>query len=121
MKTDKTIEDGLKEITSCLAAPIINLTILKIQIVALLEYLASPAGKTDANCKAVDSFFSHDDSWTEKPIPDDFHDLLADMGGALHDTVSNPDIASNFDSTPEQLLTRANKLNTEQSHSATTS
>jgi hypothetical protein len=56
-----------------------------------------------------------DDDW-ERPwgdrLPDDFQDVLADMAGALHDTVSAPEVASNFDSTPEQLLGRAEKLRT---------
>lgn len=33
-------------------------------------------------------------------------DVLRDMAGALHDTVTAPAIASNFESTPEQLLAR---------------
>ena len=33
-------------------------------------------------------------------------DILGDMGSALHDTVQTPEMAENFDCTPEQLLTR---------------
>jgi hypothetical protein len=43
-------------------------------------------------------------------LPEPFVDILADMGSALHDTVSAPLIAANFQSTPEQLLERARRL-----------
>jgi hypothetical protein len=33
------------------------------------------------------------------------------MGGALHDTVQYPDIARNFEATPEQLLQPAEAAN----------
>jgi hypothetical protein len=33
-------------------------------------------------------------------------DVLRDMASALHDTVSAPEVAKNFESTPEQLLNR---------------
>ncbi len=37
-------------------------------------------------------------------------DVLGDVGGALHDTVKVPEIAENFDSTPEQLLARVRQF-----------
>lgn len=83
-------------------------------LLALLHYLCG-IGRTNANCWAVDSFFSLDNigwekGWTDHELPDDLHDVLADMGGALHDTVSSPEIARNFDSLPEQLLDRIRRL-----------
>jgi len=33
-------------------------------------------------------------------------DVLRDMSTALHDSIEAPDVARNFDSTPEQLLIR---------------
>jgi hypothetical protein len=42
--------------------------------------------------------------WTEQDLPEDFHDVLALMGEALHDTVRTPKIAEDFDCLPEQLL-----------------
>ena len=33
--------------------------------------------------------------------------ILDDIGGQLHDTIEAPHIAENFESTPEQLLSRA--------------
>jgi hypothetical protein len=43
-------------------------------------------------------------------MPEDIQTLLFDMGSALSDTFSSPDIAKNFESTPIQLLTRVRQL-----------
>jgi hypothetical protein len=92
----------------------VNLRALKISLVQLLQYL-SGEGRTNANCWAADLFFCSDDlehHWTDQILPDDFHDVLAKMGEALHDTVSSPDVASNFGCLPEQLLEFAERLET---------
>jgi hypothetical protein len=75
---------------------------------ALLTYLASSEGRTSSHCIAVDHFFCLGDGWQAdwEDEPEDLADILADMGGALHDTFGAPDVAENFDSTPEQLLER---------------
>ena len=86
---------------------------MKGSLQSLLEYLAG-TGRTSANCWAVDLFFSESEGWerdwTEQELPDDFHDVLAMMGEALHDTVKSPDIAANFGCLPEQLLERLRSL-----------
>jgi hypothetical protein len=91
----------------------INLPELKDTLTGLLEYL-SGAGRTNANCWAVDLFFCLSEGWerdwTEQDLPDDFHDVLSLMGQALHDTVKSPNIAQNFDCLPEQLLERVRGL-----------
>jgi hypothetical protein len=91
----------------------IDLQALKISLVELLRYLRDE-GRTNANCWAADLFFCADDweehHWSEQDLPEDFHDLLAMMGEALHDTVSNPEIAQNFGCLPEQLLKSAERL-----------
>ncbi len=87
----------------------LDLPAIKSAMIALLEFLSSTAGRTDANCKAVDSFFSHDDEWLSHRLPDAYHDVMAHMD-ALHDTITGPEVAENFDSTPEQLLARARNL-----------
>jgi hypothetical protein len=48
--------------------------------------------------------------WAEQQLPADFHEVLALMGEALHDTVQTPKIAENFDCLPEQLLNRVLQL-----------
>ena len=92
----------------------VNLPALKNSLVELLQYL-SGQGRTNANCWAVDLFLCSDHTephWTDQTLPDDFHDVLAKMGEALHDTVSSPDVANNFGCLPEQLLECAQRLET---------
>ena len=79
----------------------------------LLEFLAVD-GRTNANCWAVDVFFALSQGWERdwgaRQLPEDFHDVLAMMGEALHDTVRDPEIARNFGCLPEQLLERVRRL-----------
>jgi hypothetical protein len=42
-------------------------------------------------------------------IPDAYHDIIADMSGALHDTVSRPELAANVDSTGQNKSRHAVK------------
>ena len=85
-----------------------DLSALKDALVRLLQFLASPAGRTDANCWATDLFFCVDDHWERRwnHLPESFAEVLDDIGGALHDTIGCLEVAQNFDSTPEQLLER---------------
>jgi hypothetical protein len=103
----------LRDVYSDVLATTADLCALKNSLVALLEYLCKD-GRTNANCWAVDMFFCRSEGWegdwTEQNLPDDFHDVLALMGEALHDTVPAPDIAENFDCLPEQLLDRIRRL-----------
>jgi hypothetical protein len=92
----------------------VNLLALKNSLMELLQYL-SGEGRTSANCWAADLFFCSDDGehhWSDQDLPDDFHDVLAKMGEALHDTVTSPGVASNFGCLPEQLLECAERLGT---------
>jgi hypothetical protein len=79
-------------------------------LLGVLAFLKSPCGKTDANCRAVDSFLSKDEAWDADRLPEPLIDVLSDMCGALHDSVSAPHVAENFESTPEQLFDRATRL-----------
>jgi hypothetical protein len=58
---------------------------------------------------AVDGFFFHGGSWISDRLPEAYHDGIAHVD-ALHDTVTAPHIAKDFDSTPEQFLARARSL-----------
>ena len=113
-RADSKAQELVKKIQSILGEGRLDLEALKQSLIGLLEYLSSYNGRTDANCNAVDSFFMLDDLWVERNLPDSFHSIFADMSGALHDTVTAPDVAENFDSTPEQLLKRVRELITEQ-------
>jgi hypothetical protein len=90
-----------------------NLAAVHRALKELLLFLSSKRGRTNANCSATDSFFLDiDDEWGDgrSQLPEPYQDLLGDIGGCLHDTVSAPDLAENFDSTPEQLLERLERL-----------
>jgi hypothetical protein len=98
--------------TQSLSEPL-NALGLKKSLEDLLMFLAGE-GRTNANCWAVDLFFSSNQGWerdwAEQGLPDGFHDVLATMGSALHDTVKAPDIAENFGCLPEQLLELVKRL-----------
>lgn len=86
---------------------------LKRSLEDLLVFL-SGEGRTSANCWAADLFFARGEKWeidwADRNLPDSFHDLLAMMGEALHDTIRAPEIARNFGCLPEQLLERVRQM-----------
>ena len=90
-----------------------NAVAFKKSLEDLLQFLMGE-GRTNANCWAVDLFFAlsqgWETDWAEQDLPEDFTDLLAMMGEALHDSVNAPDIAENFGCLPEQLLERVRDL-----------
>jgi hypothetical protein len=94
----------------------VNTAGLKKSLESLLGFLAEE-GRTNANCWAVDQFFCLDRGWErdwgEVQLPDDYHEVLALMSEALHDTVKDPAIAGNFGCLPEQLLERVRNLPTD--------
>jgi hypothetical protein len=102
-QADATLQPLMRSVRDALFASPPNLAAIKGSLVALLEYLSSPAGRTDDNCRAVDSFFYLDDDLPLERLPDSLQDVFAHMD-ALHDAITAPDIAENFASTPEQLL-----------------
>ncbi|HKR63176.1 MAG TPA: hypothetical protein VJZ00_05535 [Thermoanaerobaculia bacterium] len=76
---------------------------------ALLAFLASESGRTDANCSVTHHFIDATESrWRD--VPGELHAILDDMSGALHESIYAPHIARTFESTPEQLLERIRKL-----------
>jgi len=107
---DAALRPLLEYLHQCLQLRPIDLAVLRVAIVGVLDFLVSPKGRTNANCRAVDFFLMQDEVWNADELPDVFAVILSDMSGALHDTVFAPDIASNFESTPEQLLERAKRL-----------
>lgn len=71
----------------------------------LLTFLASEAGRTDANCSTTYYFMTAtEESWRDVAEP--LHSILDGMSGTLQDSVYAPNIARTFESTPEQLLER---------------
>ncbi|HEX7829299.1 MAG TPA: hypothetical protein VF787_06560 [Thermoanaerobaculia bacterium] len=83
---------------------------LRVALERLLEFLASSAGRTDANCSTTYYFItSTEERW--RGSRDELHAILDDMSGTLQDSIYAPDIARTFESTPEQLLTRVRGVN----------
>ena len=86
---------------------------LKKSLEDLLVFL-SGEGRSNANCGAADLFFARSQEWerdwADQNLPEGFHDVLAMMGEALHDTVQTPKVARNFGCLPEQLLERVKQL-----------
>jgi hypothetical protein len=89
-----------------------DLPALRSALLRLFAFLASPDGGTDGNVCVVDSFLSCglDDESYWSHLPESYRAVLWDAGGQLHDTFSSPSVAANFESTPEQLLARAEAL-----------
>ena len=115
------VSEGLTDLVSLVCREIdrrpTDLPALRDRLEALLAFLASPSGRTDPNCRAVDVFFCmpKDFGWTTdwEHLPEAVQEILADLGGALHDTIGAPEIARSCESTPEQLLDRVRRLNGE--------
>ena len=86
---------------------------LKRSLQQLLEFL-NVEGRTNANCWATDLFFGlcegWERDWGDLDLPEEYHDVLAKMGEALHDTVQAPYFAWNFGCLPEQLLEEVSRL-----------
>lgn len=84
-----------------------NFSEIKVSLEKLFTYLTSSTGRTSANCYATDLFFAIADWNVDWEIyPERLKEIIGDIGGTLHDTISHPKIAENFDSLPEQLLER---------------
>jgi hypothetical protein len=84
-----------------------DLHAIKVSLENLLLFLSTSPGRTNANCFATDLFFclsDWDDDVNRERFPEPLTDIIGHMGGALHDTVSNPETAKNFNGLPEQLL-----------------
>ena len=88
-----------------------DLAALRASLEALLVFLASAEGRTDANCSTTNHFFNETESlW--RPLREDFRALCDDMSGTLHDAIYAPDIARTFEALPEQLLERVRRIDT---------
>lgn len=103
----------IEAVRGCLVERPTDFSRLKSSLCDLLSYLTTPSGRTHENCRDVDLFFClhGDNNWNWDHLPEEFRLVLDDIGGQLHDTVEHPEVAINFESTPEQLLDRVRKIN----------
>jgi hypothetical protein len=78
----------------------------------VLETLSDSALNTHENCVLVDGYVQLDilsEAGIERRVsqlPAALGSIIVDMGMCLHDTHSAPELARNFESTPEQLRER---------------
>lgn len=84
----------------------VQLLALHSALEALLVFLASPSTRTNANCRATDYFFALETGCETSfdDLPETYQLIFDDLAMSLHDTITSPEIAANFYSTPEQLL-----------------
>ena len=113
---DNILNKHVEIIDAYLAHQPINLICLKMQFISMLEYLSSPIGRTKDNCNKLDDHVVLNNLWLDAKVPDDFHSLMLNIAGALHDTFGAPHIAESCNSLPEQLLAKAKKLKAEPGH-----
>lgn len=105
------IEEHLEAITNITKSNTISNKQLLFILKDLFEYLSSPYGRTDENCKIVDSFLTDNDDFNfdDGSIDEKIVNIIGHCD-ALHDTILSPSIADNFSSTPEQILAMINDL-----------
>lgn len=111
-EVDPSIEPLLEGAYLALTGQIASLPLIKHKLEDLLLFLSSPRGRTHVNCVATDQFFVDYRDWPViwDALPESYVGVLSDIGGLLHDAVISPEIAANFDSTPELLLERVRQL-----------
>jgi hypothetical protein len=110
MHASPQLEILLQAIQESLSAPVFEAKRSRTAFIQLFEFLASPAGRSDANCRRVGAVLLGllSDSSLES-APRSFTEFVA-SADCLHDAIENPSIAENFESTPEHLLRKARAL-----------
>lgn len=70
------------------------------------------AGGTDEHCRNVALYFiiAKNAGLGRTHLPADLGAIMDDIAGAMHDAVSAPQSAANFQATPAQLVTRLQSL-----------
>jgi hypothetical protein len=94
-----------------------NLAELRASLIALAEFLTTPAGRTHANCVTVARLLDRVEGWRRvnrnrtrwQYLPEEHQDLLRCFGG-VQLTIADPDLAELMETTPEQLLSAARAL-----------
>lgn len=111
MQTGPELRPLLQDVEARLAKPEGNLLELRDSLERLLKFLSSDEGGSEDNCKSAEAFFFR--RWTSRDwgsLPEAYVDILNELASMLHDAVSAPTIAKNFEATPEQLLYRVRRL-----------
>jgi hypothetical protein len=114
--TTKSLQDGLAGLRKALGCRARGSVAVARAVQGILEFLCSPSNDNDENCASAGHFILLD--LLEDPeikaavseLPDELGLIIEDMGSFLDDVHTAPDIARNFESTPQQLLERLRKL-----------
>ncbi len=109
-KADSSTSTAVSQIQLTLALNTIDFHRLKADLIALFKYLCSEVGRTHDNCNEVGRFFSTEDTWVSRDLPENFHKVFALMSEALHDTITHPELTKECGCTPEQLLLLSSNL-----------
>ena len=110
IKIPKELRSLLEEVFNSLDAEPVNLGHIRDSFVSLFSFLCKPENRTNQNCTNVDWFFAINSHWNRSNKYPEQHRNLLDNIGCLHDTFYAPEIAKDFESTPEQLLAQAKEL-----------
>src|SRR4051794_32246165 len=94
-QADTLLQPLMQSVRAAVFASPLDLSAVRASLIALFEYLRSSTGRTDANCWAVDHFFTVDDHLPLERLPNSLQDVFAHMD-ALHDTITAPQVAENF-------------------------
>jgi hypothetical protein len=104
-RASRELEELLRNVYEAMRDP----QSLQVSLEALLVFLASDEGRTDANCSVTYYFVSAAETrWHDAPAA--LRAILDDMSGTLQDSIHAPNIARTFEATPEQLLTRLRRV-----------
>jgi len=110
--TSPELQKLIEAVHGCIIERPTDLVRLNLSMENLIGFLTMPVGHTNQNCKETDLYFClHDNNgFNCDHLPEDYQLILDDIGGQLHDTIESPEVAKNFESTPEQLLERIRKI-----------
>jgi hypothetical protein len=76
-QADATLQPLMQSVRAAVFASPLDVPAAKTSLIALFEYLSSPAGRTDTNCCAVDGFFCLAEDLPLERLPDSLQDVFA--------------------------------------------
>src|SRR4051794_2030117 len=82
-QVDARLQPLMQSLRVAVFASPLDVPAVKTSLIALLEYLSSPPGRTDANCCAVGRFFSFDDALPLERLSDSLQDVFAHIARCM--------------------------------------
>lgn len=104
---DMELQDRVSALTDALSQVPVQRLHLAQAMLEVVHYLEGP-GATDAHCRSVAVYFivSKNAGLDRSHLPPDLASIMNDIAGAMHDAISAPQSAGNFQATPVQLVER---------------